>query len=128
MKMRWLAAGIAAVLITGGAATVAQRVITQKTRGVLPETNDAAHPDARRPELVQPMVGTLEGRTVKLAQAPPANRQNAVPASPAAPQRADDHHRAEPPCRRSPAAHHSVHRPDRGDQRDPGGKSARRLG
>ena len=48
MKMRWLAAGVAAVLITGGAATLAQRVITQKTRGVLPEKNDSAHADSRR--------------------------------------------------------------------------------
>ena len=47
MKIRWFAAGIAAVLITGGAATVAQRVITQKTRGVLPTRNDSAHADSR---------------------------------------------------------------------------------
>ena len=47
MQMRWLAAGIAALLITGGGATVAQRVITQKTRGVLPEKDDSAHADSR---------------------------------------------------------------------------------
>ncbi len=47
MKIRWLAAGIAALLVTGGSAMVAQRVITQMTRGVLPEKNDSAHPDSR---------------------------------------------------------------------------------
>jgi len=55
MKMRWLALGVAMVLITGGAATVAQRIITQKTRGVLPETNDPAHADSRKAAiLVEP--------------------------------------------------------------------------
>jgi len=48
MKTRWLAAGIAALLVTGGALTVAQRVITRMTRGVLPEKNDSAHPDSRQ--------------------------------------------------------------------------------
>lgn len=47
MKMRWFLAGLAALMITGGGATVAQRVITQKTRGVLPEKDDSAHPDSR---------------------------------------------------------------------------------
>ena len=57
MQMRWLAAGVAALLITGGGATVAQRVITQKTRGVLPEKDDSAHADSRsslRPTLAIP--------------------------------------------------------------------------
>ena len=54
MKMRWLAAGLAAVLITGGGATVAQRIITQKTRGVLPEKDDAAHADSRTAVVAHP--------------------------------------------------------------------------
>ena len=56
MKIRWFAAGIAAVLITGGAATVAQRVITQKTRGVLPAQNDSAHADSRVLSIPGPLV------------------------------------------------------------------------
>ena len=71
MKMRWLAAGLTAVLITGGAATVAQRVITQKTRGVLPEINDAAHPDARRADLVNP-----PKLAVRSAEQQPSSRVN----------------------------------------------------
>ena len=64
MKTRWLAAGIAALLITGGAATVAQRVITQMTRGVLPEKNDPAHPDSRQVfELIPKAAPTIQAST-----------------------------------------------------------------
>lgn len=63
MKIRVFAAGIAAVLITGGAATVAQRVITQKTRGVLPVTSDKAHTDSRSVVLAMPAPGHLSPPT-----------------------------------------------------------------
>ena len=74
MTMRWLAAGITAVLIAGGAATVAQRVITQKTRLVLPEKNDPAHPDSRRvveTSRVLAALGSDSARSVETPTLPP---------------------------------------------------------
>ena len=75
MKMRWLAAGITAVLITGGAATVAQRVITQKTRGVLPATNDPAHPDT--PRAVESVAFKVEASRPRDGIAAPAHEVQA---------------------------------------------------
>ena len=88
MKMRWLAAGIAAVLITGGAATLAQRVITQKTRGVLPEKNDSAHADSRQTKEIVFAVQTSKVEpnqpailpTPPLAVSPPAPTAIDLPA------------------------------------------------
>ncbi len=67
MKIRVFAAGVAAVLITGGAATVAQRVITQKTRGVLPVQSDQAHADSRSVTLAIPAPGIATPPVAQLA-------------------------------------------------------------
>ena len=79
MKKRWLAAGISAVLITGAAATFAQRVITQKTRGVLPAVSDVIQGEARLPvdatikfgDSPPKSSGSLLGTTALLSNATP---------------------------------------------------------
>jgi len=81
MTMRWLAAGITAVLLAGGAATVAQRVITQKTRLVLPEKNDSAHPDSRRVVETSQLMVALKSESARSAEPPtiPPPLTDAVP-------------------------------------------------
>ena len=82
MKIRWFAAGIAAVLITGGAATVAQRVITQKTRGVLPARNDSAHADSRVLSIGGPMASSLPTLIEPAGGPPPPQAPPIVPVRP----------------------------------------------